>query len=221
MFGIDDLISAGAGMVSSAVGAIGSSKAQKKAINEAIATQKESMADLEPWQQAGEEALGAWSEKVMAGPGEFKESEGYQFTLGEGEKAIKRAASTSAGFGTGAMGKSLIKYGQGMASTEYDKFLDRYTKSLVPYQRLAGAGQWAIGNQIGVRNNIADLQVDKGQAKANAWSGVTNAVRGGISDMTTLSSLGGGGGTPMTSTPSYSAPSQSIWDYSKVGQFAR
>ncbi|RJO60816.1 MAG: hypothetical protein C4542_08180 [Dehalococcoidia bacterium] len=201
MFGIDDLIAAGVGTVTSAIGGIGAYKAQKKGINQALETQRESKAALEPWQQAGEDALKEWSSKVMAGPGEFKESEGYKWTLGEGEKAIKRGASTSAGFGTGAMGKSLIRYGQGLASNEYDKFQDRYLKSLVPYQQLTGVGQWAVGNKISINDQIADLEVDKGMAKANAWVTGANAVRGGISDAVSLSQLGGNQVPMGTSTP--------------------
>jgi hypothetical protein len=220
MFGIDDLIGGTVGAVGSIVGAVGGYKAQKRAINDAIATEKESLADLEPWQVAGEEALGAWKEKVMAGPGEFTESEGYKWTLGEGEKAIKRASSTSAGFGTGAMGKSLIRHAQGLASNEYDKFQDRYLKSITPYSQLAGVGQWAIGNQIGVRDRIADLTVDKGMAKANAWATGANAIRGGIQDAVSLSELSGNR-TPINTGGFTTASSQPLWDYSKVGQFAR
>lgn len=189
MFGIGAIL----GTVASTVGQIGGHKAQKRGINDALETQRESLEELEPWQQAGEEALGAWSEKVMAGPGEFKESEGYKFTLGEGEKAIKRASSTSAGFGTGAMGKSLIRYGQGQASTEYDAFQDRYLKSLVPYQQLAGVGERAVGQRTNIRDRMADLQADKGMAKSNLYAGLANTARGGVSDAITLSSLGGGG----------------------------
>ena len=193
------------GTVASAVGAIGAGKAQKRGINEALEAQRESIAELEPWQQAGEEALGAWSEKVMAGPGKFEESEEYKFIRGEGEKAIKRGASTSAGFGTGAMGKSLIRYGQGIASTYYDKFQDRYLKSLAPYQQLAGVGERAVGQRTNIRDRMAGLQQDKGTVKANVYAGVTGAVRGGIGDITTLSQLGGGGGG--TSIPSQYATS--------------
>ncbi len=188
------------GTVASAVGAAKAGQAQRKGINQAMDTQRESLQELEPWQQAGEEALGAWSEKVMAGPGKFEESEEYKFIRGEGEKAIKRGASTSAGFGTGAMGKSLIRYGQRIASTYYDKFQDRYLKSLAPYQALAGAGERAIGQRTNIRDRMAGLQQDKGQSKANVWATGANAVRGGISDVTTLSNLGGNR-TPIGGTP--------------------
>jgi len=206
MFGIDDLIAGGVGAIGGVVSSIFGGNAQKKAINAAINTQKESLQELEPWQQAGTEALNAWREKVMAGPGEFTESEGYKFTLGEGEKAIKRGASTSAGFGTGAMGKSLIRYGQGLASNEYDKFQDRYLKSLVPFQSLAGVGQWALGNEMNVRNQISDLQVDKGIAQSNMYTGISNSVRGGISDAVTMSGLPGSGGLTGGSVPINAAP---------------
>jgi hypothetical protein len=201
MFGIDDLIGGAVGAVSSVVGGIGGYKAQKKAINQAMSTQRESLEALEPWQQAGEEALQGWREKVSAGPGEFAESDEYKFALSEGEKAIKRGASTGAGFGTGSMGKSLTRYAINTANTFYDRFQDRYLKSLQPYSQLAGVGQWAVGSQNQIRNSIADLQYDKGIAKGNAWATGANAVRGGIQDAVSLSQLGqsgiSGGGTPI------------------------
>jgi hypothetical protein len=204
MFGIDDLLMAGAGMVSNTIGAISGYKAQKRGINDAIATEQKNITNLEPWQKAGEDALSAWKEKVMAGPGDFKASEGYTWELGQGQNAIDRSEAAAGNTGTGAARKSLARYTMGLASTEYDKFQDRYLKSLVPYQQLAGVGQWAVGNEIGVNNEIAGLQVDKGQAKANMFSTIGNSVRGGISDAVTLGNLGGGG-VPMN-TPMLSAP---------------
>jgi hypothetical protein len=134
----------------------------------------------------------------MAGPGDFQDSDEYKFALEEGEKAIKRGASTGAGFGTGAMGKGLTRYAINTANTFYDRFQDRYLKSLVPFQQMAGVGQWAVGNRMGVRDRIAGLQFDKGVSKGNAWATGANAIRGGMQDAVSLSQLGRGTGrTPI------------------------
>lgn len=93
----------------------------------------------QPYREAGTNALSTLQTMMTAGPGQFTESPGYQFRLGEGTKAMERAASARGG--TGALFdprlyKELGEYGQGMASDEYQKFIDRYYQSLTPYQQM-------------------------------------------------------------------------------------
>ncbi|MCK4826846.1 hypothetical protein KA005_64520, partial [bacterium] len=96
--------------------------------------------DLEPWRKAGTDALGQLQTKISAGPGEFEESPGYQFRLGEGQKAIERGAAARGGALSGAAVKAGMRYGQQFATQDYDNFLRRYYESMNPLERMSGQG---------------------------------------------------------------------------------
>ena len=102
-------------------------------------------------------------------PIEFEESEGYKFQLSEGLKAIENAYS---GKMKGQTGKDLLAYSQGLASTEYDKFLTQYYQSLSPFQNLYGGGQAATAQtaQAGsdASSQIASLYQALGQNQAQS-----------------------------------------------------
>lgn len=85
--------------------------------------------------KAGTEGL------LQKGPGEFEESPSYQFALEQGQQGIQRAASATGRLGSGAYLKDATKYAKGLASEEYQNFLNRYYQSLNPYFSLAGLGQ--------------------------------------------------------------------------------
>lgn len=99
--------------------------------------------DLEPWRKAGTDALGQLQTKIAAGPGEFEESPGYQFRLGEGQKAIERSAAARGGALSGAAVKAGMRYGQDFATKDYDNFLRRYYESMQPLERMSGQGMEA------------------------------------------------------------------------------
>lgn len=125
----------------------------------------------QPYREAGTRALGTLEERLAAGPGEFEESPGYQFRLGEGIKTMERAASARGGAGAlydPRLYNELQQYGQGYASDEYDKFINRYYQSLTPYQQMVqNVGLPAAGAS-------ADLAYNTGIAKSNlGMSGAT------------------------------------------------
>ena len=119
---------------------------------EQIAAQKEMFAkteaNLTPWRVEGTKALNTLSGMVEAGPGEFKESPGYQFRLDEGQKAVERSAASRGSLQSGATIKGIERYAQDYASNEYNNFLAQYYESLTPFQNLSNSGQNAAA-QIG------------------------------------------------------------------------
>jgi len=66
------------------------------------------------------------AEEYKRGEFNLEDDEGYQFRLGEGQKAIQGAASADASSLSGGTIKDLIKYNQGMASQEADRAYGRY-----------------------------------------------------------------------------------------------
>jgi hypothetical protein len=105
---------------------------------------------------------------------------GYQFRLGEGEKAINRSTSATGNLLSGATLKGLTRYGQDYATNEYSNAYNRLAG-------LSGTGQTAATNIAGFgaqsSQNIADLYTQGGNARAAGIMGRGNALSGGIQDV--------------------------------------
>jgi len=166
---------------------------------------------------------GSYSEGLlMGGPGEFTEDPGYQFRKDEGENAVKNYLSASGRTTTGPGMKSLMQYNQDYASNEYQKFLDRYYRSLNPFMSLAGVGQVATGDtaQLGSQaaSGAANSQMLAGQSRASGYinqaNSITGGIQSGINNYLTyrgLSSGGSGGVTPGVNMPMYPSTGSSLY----------
>ena len=149
--------------------------------------------DLEPYMKYGGKGLKKYYDTLKKGPGEFKEDPGYQFRLGEGEKAIDRASSAGGNFFSGKRGKALVEYGQEFASNEYDKFMNRYYKKLDAYGNLMGvgqasaarvgaAGQTSVGQSANIQMGAAQMRSSSYAQQGNIWGGVATEVGAGLAD---------------------------------------
>jgi hypothetical protein len=72
----------------------------------------------------------------------FETSPGYEFRKAEGEKALRRMASAKGNLGSGSMYKDLMRYGQGLASSEYGNYVGQLQSlaSQFPTQALTTMG---------------------------------------------------------------------------------
>ena len=159
--------------------------------------------DYMPWLNVGKEAIGVLRRGAANGIFEMpkwippdadtvKERPGYQYRLAEGEKAIRRSAAM---MGTsprsGATMKELTKYGQDIASEEYDaayqRSLQEYTvegnRRAMKYNRyanMAGMGQQALSqlSGYGARNaeNQAGLGIQGASAQGQGLVGSANSM---------------------------------------------
>ncbi len=93
-----------------------------------------------PYRQAGKESVNTLLERMRAGPGEFETSPGYQFRLKEGVDAVQRSAAARNQLQSGPTLKAIDQYSQGLASDEYQNWLNQYYQSLAPWQDLTGKG---------------------------------------------------------------------------------
>lgn len=126
------------------------------------------------------------------GMSDYQADPGYAFRLSEGMKALDRSAAARGGLLSGATLKGAQRYGQDMASQEYQNAFNRYqinrANQLNPLQSLTGQAQSAAGvmgsanqtfgaqaaeNAIGAGNARASGYV----GKANAWN---NALQQGV-----------------------------------------
>ena len=181
------LLSTGAGLWASNK----ASEAQKEGAGLATLAQMESYYqqrhDLAPWREAGQWSVEELQRRIEEGPGEFKESPGYQFRVEEGVKALDRSASARGELQSGAHMKNVLAWGQEYGSNEHRNFLTDYYQSLAPLQHLAGLGQGSASLTAAGRQNMIN-QVSRnyllsGEAEAsgaiNAANTISNAASRG------------------------------------------
>lgn len=182
-------------VVSGVVGALTGADASRSAANtqadaarEAARMQMEmfekSREDYAPWRKAGSDALNVLSGKIAAGPGNYRQSPGYEYRLKEGLDAVEASAAARGRGLSGATMRGLNRYAQDYATNDYDNFLTRYYQSLTPHQSMAGVGMTALqttsnlganaANQAGMYNTMA------GNALAGGYINQANAITGAI-----------------------------------------
>jgi len=171
-------------------------KAQQQAAQQQAATnlqifnqQKELQA---PWQKAGEAALNKLLPLSMNytpfGMNQFQQDPGYAFRLTEGMKALDRTAASRGGLLSGSTLKGAQRYGQDLASQEYQNAFNRYqterAAQLNPLQSLAGLGQSAAGTLTNAAGTYGSNQneaiANAANARQSAYMGPANAVAGGV-----------------------------------------
>ncbi len=130
---------------------------------------------------------------------DFEADPGYGFRMSEGMKALERSAAARGGLLSGATLRGVQRFGQDLASQEYQNAFNRYQSNranqLNPLQSLMGAGQTganaltnAAGNlgsglaagQMAAGQGAAAGLLGAGQARASGYVGATNALTGAL-----------------------------------------
>lgn len=133
-----------------------------------------------PWLEAGKQALNKLipiaTEYTPFGMQQFQDDPGYGFRIGEGMKALERSAAARGGLLSGATLKGIQRYGQDLASQEYQNAFNRYQSErearLKPLQSLSGVGQ-TTANVLGevgqtYASNIGNSLINQGYTAGNA-----------------------------------------------------
>lgn len=140
--------------------------------------------------------------QVRTTPGQayrgFEATPGYQFRVDEGTKAVERSAAARGGLNSGATQKALTRFGQGIASDEYNNYINRLAG-------LAGTGQSAT-TQTGAlgaasATNQGNALLNAGAARASGYQAVGQGVRTGIQGIGQIAALGTGQGWFGSSAP--------------------
>jgi len=187
----------------------GAAASQERAAQQASDVQRqifERQVELqEPFREAGLKGqnrllqlLGLGEDKTAPGFGKYATAEfgmdkftadpGYAFRMSEGMKALERSAAARGGLLSGATLKGTQRYGQDLASQEFQNAFNRFqiqrTNTLNPYQALSGTAQTSanvlggqaseLGRQLG--SNI----IGGGNAAAAGQIGSANAIVGGV-----------------------------------------
>ena len=174
-----------------------SAELQAQATRESVEEQRRqynlTREDLAPYRETGTNALALYAGLygITRGEGEagilsteemqgfrdrFTETPGYQFRFDEGIRALDRSASATGRLRGGGYTRELTRYGQGVASGEFENYANRLSG-------LAGMGQGStvstgtLGVQTGA--NIGNALMAAGTARASGYAGVANAISGG------------------------------------------
>jgi len=208
------VIGAGATAISGAASSKAAGKAADVQAQAALRAERgitqrfeQTRADLAPWRQAGAQALGQYAGLLGVGapgagaPGAgapgvggpdiaglqagLEQYPGYQFALSQGVEAIEKSAAGRGLLQSGQTLKSLTQYGQGLASSNIENYLNRL-------QGLAGGGQQAAAQTgaFGAQAAGAAGQagIAAGQARATGFRGQSQALGGALSG---LAGIGG------------------------------
>lgn len=117
------------------------------------------------------------------GMSDFEQDPGYAFRMSEGLKALDRTAASRGGMLSGAALRGATRYGQDMASQEYQNAYNRYQTNragiLNPLQSLTGQGQ-TTANTLGTAgqnyaSNAGNAYMNAGNAAASGYVGSANA----------------------------------------------
>lgn len=153
----------------------------------------------EPWRQAGVGALNQLiplsQQYTPFGMQQFQQDPGYGFRMSEGMKALERSAAARGGLLSGAQMKGVQRFGQDLASQEYQNAFNRYQRErearLNPLQSLANVGQTSaqsLGGQAGqMGQNLGNL----------AMTGAATQAQGGLAAANVRASQYGGLGSAL------------------------
>jgi hypothetical protein len=124
-------------------------------------------------------------QKILAG------QPGYQFQLDQGNQMVQRNLAAKGLLNSGAAGKALTQYGQGVAQN----YAQQYTGGL---QSLAGLGQSATQNVVAsgthAADNISSAQIYSGNAQAQGAINSANSYASAIQSLGGLAGQAYGGG---------------------------
>lgn len=118
------------------------------------------------------EIVGYQQSSPQMGLDAFLNSTGYQFELGEGQKAVDRSAAARGGALSGRAIKEAQRYSQGLASTRVGDYLNRLAA-------MAGLGQTATSTAGGygmqTAGNVGGLLQSSGAARGSGYINAGNA----------------------------------------------
>lgn len=164
-------------------GAKKAAKAQAAAQREATAEQRRQFdltrADLAPWRQSGQNALARLDRASTGSMADFYASPDYNFRRTEGQRNIGNSFAARGGAFSGNALKALTQFNSQLASGEYGDWWGRQAG-------IAGVGQNAtnMGVQAGQQsaNNIAQIALQGGDARASSIMAGRNALASGLND---------------------------------------
>lgn len=122
---------------------------------------------------------------------DYEADPGYAFRQSEGMKALERSAAARGGLLSGGTMKGIQRFGQDLASQEYQNAFNRYqvnrANQLNPLQSLMGSGQSSANLLTGAASNYgqtgANTLSNIGDVRASGYVGGANALTNALSSV--------------------------------------
>lgn len=122
--------------------------------------------DMQPWMQAGQNALGQMQDLNSGDFSSFTESPDYAFARSQGLQGLDRSAAARGSLNTGGHSADVMGYASGLASQNYGNYYARLSG-------MAGQGQ-GTANALGqfganAAGNIGNAYANIGNARASSY----------------------------------------------------
>lgn len=140
---------------------------------ELLKAQRAAQGYMNPYYQAGTEALTNLQGRLNNGfqPGDLTQDPGYQFQLEQGNKNLNRSLGAQGSLFSGRALTAAQDYGQGLAEQTYQNAYNRWLQENNQLSGMAGTG-YNSGAQLG------DMATTYGQTKAEANANRSNTLTG-------------------------------------------
>ena len=180
------LLIGGASIGSALIGASAANRAadlQANAAGNALAFQKQQMANLDPYLNVGKGAT--YTLGSMYGIGQdgktggqhdfsgFTNSPDFKFAQDQGQLGLDRYENAKGMALSGGALKDVSQFNQGLATQQFGNYYNRLMS-------LSSLGQNAANASVGAGNAAANTIMGQGQAQASGIVGGANAITGGI-----------------------------------------
>jgi hypothetical protein len=123
--------------------------------------------DQMPWLNAGGDALSQMQRLNAGDMTAFNKSPDYQFAFDQGMQGLDRSAAARGGLYSGGHSADLMKFGQGLASQNYNAYYNRL-QSLANQGQTTGQGLGALGANSA--NSIQQGLAGAGNARASSYN---------------------------------------------------
>lgn len=177
------------GAGASYLGSQAQAKAAGQAADQSYAIYQQQRKDAAPYRKIGGQALNQLRDVYLTGKTPFTASPGYDWRVSQGTQALERGASARGRQFSGAQGKALTEYGQGVATDEYNQNFNRLS-SLAGYGGQALAANNTAGNQFST--NYGNAIQNAGSARSSGYQGIGSSINSGVNNLLFLRSSQGG-----------------------------
>lgn len=151
------------------------SMSTNRAVDSLTSAAAQANALWQPYRDLGTQAVGQYR-NLLQDPRSITKDPGYQFSFDQGLNAIDRSAASKGSLYSGATLRALDKYGQGLASQQYDNALSRYGNAA---QLGANGISNTANNTTNLGSAIGAAQLGLGTTYGNALSTAIGAINYG------------------------------------------
>ena len=138
--------------------------------------------DMQPWMQAGQDAL-QMQQRFLAGDfSGFQASPDYAYALQEGFQGLDRGAAAAGGLWSGGADADRIRLGQGLATQNANNYWNRLAglsnTGQTTASQLGSFGANAASNIGGYQMNAANARASAYQQRGDAYANLGNQLAG-------------------------------------------